>query len=1129
MTMMMRLFWAILGFAVAWAASAATPIGSISVGNSPWALSLNADGSQADVVNLFPVRNPDGSNGPNVRVLDLLALRELRSFLAGTRLVSIATMGATVLVVNEDQDAVRVLDVNTGREIGEIVVGSRPSSVTLLSPSIGIVTNGTSGDIMVLDVPARKAGLPFYVGKDPRAIALHPHGGYGYVVLGGENALVIVNMQAAAASAARDGVVTKAAAAAIVGRVAVGKNPTGVAFSADGTRAVVLNTSSNTLTVLDTANPVAPRVIADVAVGAQPSFAVFGKLDPNLVYVSNLGANYLTVVDISKPKAQMVRGVIDLNTPTAGLAVSPDGRRLYVAEFKNDAMLRVFDLANLGTLGPVPAFDIPGEPVGNGSLTAKGDCATDFYVAEAALAPGAHEGYWGMEVKLTAEPRELSGGFNLGGGFEGGAQSPGFGAFSLSSAQRVSFTIYAQPLAGPIALKVDLMKDGQRIDGVTGTPGPSTPLTFAADLTPGFHVVVISSTAESGRGTFQLALGTSGSFAGGVVVGGFITRDAAGGSLTGFGAFCVPKTQPVTVKLYGQTEYGAGAAGDLILTMRDYQRKVIKVYDNTIPGGGATEPPAPPPVPTNIRWYVDAKAPAGGTGTSAAPFKSITEAVSRAQPGEVIFVRKGTYSTSLTGEKLPIGSAAVGVNPMAANVQLVGEGAQTTIIDGENAAGNLVVLPAAGTRIAGFMVTRAGAVGIYVYRAANVIVERNFATGNARFGIGGEGASGLVVRDNVAAGNIETGIAFTGAVPAAVPAGAPTSACPAIAAGNYGAWIVDNTTNDNRADGILVGGGGNYCVAGNVAINNGSSGIEFNNRTEGAPLPPLNGATIANTLLGNGAQQFAFAGTGILAAENGATIDLVVGNKLTKNRPYGIAAFLNAKAGRIADNVVADTQTSGIIVRPTSQVIEIVNNTITGSGLAGIFVDTNSSVGTVSGNKATDNDRGMSVLDHSTVTLVDNNVFDDNRTLGMEVSGGSQVGTVSNLSASNNASATAAAGSGSGFQVRDGASVGSLQGSRLVGNQGQGGLFVSNGGQVALTGVTIDTSTTQGVFAIGAGSRVTMGGGSVVNTKRDAAGQGGFGINAQGGAVVTCSGVALSGNAAGNVFTAGGSTAVGCN
>jgi hypothetical protein len=580
----------------------------------------------------------------------------------------------------------------------------------------------------------------------------------------------------------------------------------------------------------------------------------------------------------------------------------------------------------------------------------------------------------------------------------------------------------------------------------------------------------------------------------------------------------------VTVKLFGPSEYGASASGDLVLTLRDYKRNALGVFDTSGTAGALVEPPPAPPVPANIRWYVDAKS-SGGNGSSAAPFRSITAAINAAQAGDVIFVRKGTYSKSATGELLPIASAP-GAVALRARVQLVGEGAEGTIIDGENNPGNLVVIAASGARFAGFTVKRAGAVGLYVFRSANVVVENVFATGNARFGIGGEGSSGLIVRNNVADANVETGIAFVGAVSAAAPAGAPAN-CPPVASGAYGAWIVNNTSANNRADGILTGGGGNYCVADNVVTNNGSSGIEFNNRSESGAVPPLRGAVVNNTVTGNGGQQFAFAGTGILSAENGANIDLVSGNRLSRNRPYGIGVFLNAFAGRITGNTVADSATTALIVRPASSVVEISDNTLTGSSVGGIQVDDHSSVQTIRNNVVRGNDRGLSVLTSSNVELIQDNTIDDNTTVGVDVGGNSHVSVVTGTSASNNAGG--APSGGAGFEVRDGSSVDDLRASRIAGNHSGGGIFVSNGSRLTLNATTVDGNTGQGIFAVGAGSLVTVNGGSIVNTRRDSQGLGGYGVNAQDGARVTCAGAVLSGNAAGNVFVAGGGAAAGCN
>lgn len=260
-------------------------------------------------------------------------------------------------------------------------------------------------------------------------------------------------------------------------------------------------------------------------------------------------------------------------------------RAMHTASVLGDG--KVLIIGGMGPLGPLastelfdPSTSATGEPAAWPTLEAKGNCATDFYIAEAALDAGAAPGYWGMEVLLTKEPRQLTGGFNLGGAFDRAGLNPGFGAFALTTAQRVTATINAQPLAaGPIALRVNLLKDNtQHVGGAEGTPTPGAPLTFVADLTPGFYVVQINSTAASERGTFQLGLATTGAFADGVVVGGYLPRDAAGNSPTGFGAFCVPQTQKVKVELFGASLYGANAAGNLVLTLRDYQRNVIGVY-----------------------------------------------------------------------------------------------------------------------------------------------------------------------------------------------------------------------------------------------------------------------------------------------------------------------------------------------------------------------------------------------------------------------------------------------------------------------------------------------------------------------------------------------------------------------
>ncbi|MSV29253.1 MAG: DUF1565 domain-containing protein, partial [Bryobacterales bacterium] len=857
------------------------PLRAIPVGDSPFALALTGDETQAVVVNLF------AGDGPNVRVVDLNSGALARSLRVGTRLVAVAVVGINALVVNEDQDVLRIVDLSTGREVAQVPVGSRPSNVAAVDNNTAMVVNGTSGDISFIDIAARRTtGAPFAVGGDPRAAAIHPaeNGRYAYIALGGENAIAVVDLRATPRR--------------VVTRVATGKNPVAIAITPDGRRAIAANVSNNTVTVYDTSNPAEPAALGDLPVGVQPTTIAPNPRNPALVYVSNLNSPFVSVLDVTRPAAEMLTGVITIGENLSGIRVNRDASRLYVLEFKNQANLRVYDLTNI-PLDPKPAIDVPGEPRLVTFVPSTGDCASSFYIAEAVLGENQREGLWGMEVLVSRGA--LTGGFNLGGGLERNGLLPSFGAFLLGSPQRVTVTVTAQPLvAGPLELEVSIATGGV----VAATQRGPAPLTVTADLPAGFHVVSIRTVPGSPRATFQLSASAP-EFVGGVVVGGFIMPN-----VSGFGAFCVPTSQNIDVRLVARSAYGVQASGDLLLNLRDGTRALLRAINNTVPPAVTPVPPAAPPLAgLTPRLFVDAAAAAGGDGSQARPFRSITQAVNASRVGDTILVRAGRYSPSGTGEVIPIGI-------LRANLQLIGEGAATTIIDAESkiqpdGSGNAVVVAANNVRFAGFTVRRAAQAGLYVFKANGVVIENNVFASNVRFGLGGVEARGLIVRNNVADSNLETGIAFSTSAPLATP-NAPNN-CDA-AGGTFGAYFVNNNSSNNRADGFLFSAGGSICVANNVTANNGSSGIEFNNRTEGAANAALGGTVIANTITNNGGVQFGFAGTGILISE-GADTALIADNLLTANRPFGIGIFLNGRAGTIRNNRVSGSSQQGILVQ----------------------------------------------------------------------------------------------------------------------------------------------------------------------------------------------------------------------
>ena len=302
-----RRLWRIVGGAIlAWVVSGnaqtsdtATPIGSIAVVDSPFALTLSDDDTQAVVVNLFPVQNPDGSEGLDIRVLDIASQSEINSLRVGTRLVAVAVTGTTTLVVKEDQDVLRVVAVGSATEVAQIPVGSRPSNVVAIDAITAMVTNGTSGDVTFVDIPNRTvSGSALSVGADPRAAAVHPGGQYVYVTLGGENAVAVVDL-----STSPQTTLTK---------VSAGRNPVAIAVMPDGTRAVVAHLTSNTVSVLDLTSSASPRLIMNVPVGVQPTSMAVNPVNPNLFYVANLGSSFFSVIDIFESQRTALAGVVQM-------------------------------------------------------------------------------------------------------------------------------------------------------------------------------------------------------------------------------------------------------------------------------------------------------------------------------------------------------------------------------------------------------------------------------------------------------------------------------------------------------------------------------------------------------------------------------------------------------------------------------------------------------------------------------------------------------------------------------------------------------------------------------------------------------------------------------------------------
>ena len=164
------------------------------------------------------------------------------------------------------------------------------------------------------------------VGVGPAGIALSPDG-----------SLVVVTNKAVETISVIDTTTLRVTTGGLPG------GPTGIVFGPDGS-AYVARTGIGGVAVLDPQL----RPSRTIPTGRFPGAVAFG----NRLYVANAGDGTVTVVDPGEPPP------ITVGPQPSGLAVSPDGRLLYVADSGSDDVM-VIDTTTLAAVATVPAGRAP--------------------------------------------------------------------------------------------------------------------------------------------------------------------------------------------------------------------------------------------------------------------------------------------------------------------------------------------------------------------------------------------------------------------------------------------------------------------------------------------------------------------------------------------------------------------------------------------------------------------------------------------------------------------------------------------------------------------------------------------------------------------------------------------------
>jgi YVTN family beta-propeller protein len=173
------------------------------------------------------------------------------------------------------------------------------------------------------------------VGQDPQAVAITPDGAHAYVVNTDDTTVSVLNTA------------TNTVSATIGGKTGV--YPVDIAVSPDGTFAYLTtenekfngkNATNGQVSVIDTATDTVTDVINEV--GQYPLFPTAIAISPDgtHLYITNLEAFTLSVVDIAT-------GTVGATAPVGyapdAVAVTPDGTRAYVTNTESNSVT-VLDL-----------------------------------------------------------------------------------------------------------------------------------------------------------------------------------------------------------------------------------------------------------------------------------------------------------------------------------------------------------------------------------------------------------------------------------------------------------------------------------------------------------------------------------------------------------------------------------------------------------------------------------------------------------------------------------------------------------------------------------------------------------------------------------------------------------------
>jgi YVTN family beta-propeller protein len=238
--------------------------------------------------------------------------------------LGLAPDGRVLYVTDVAGNALVAYTLLPGRRLSaprRVAVGASPVHVAETPEGAIFVTNYGESSVSVVDAARWRVRATISVPASPHGIVLSPDGRWAYVACASGGAVAALD--------------TAGQSLAWTLPLPDGAKPYSVALSHDGRYLYAADNFAARLFVIDTA---ARRVTGSVAIGLRAALMARSP-DGGTLYVTNGGSGTVSVLDIAAdPAHPALRATVRVGTYPHGLAVTPDGRYVVVANTLGDTL-----------------------------------------------------------------------------------------------------------------------------------------------------------------------------------------------------------------------------------------------------------------------------------------------------------------------------------------------------------------------------------------------------------------------------------------------------------------------------------------------------------------------------------------------------------------------------------------------------------------------------------------------------------------------------------------------------------------------------------------------------------------------------------------------------------------------